>query len=74
MAGTTGLEPATSAVTGEHSTAGRHGINKLDVRLSATTGFIGQGWLAFVQPFVQPTPRETIKEEATISLDGARAA
>jgi hypothetical protein len=35
------------------SIAGARRISRLDVRLSATVGFIGQGWLVFVQPFVQ---------------------
>ena len=50
MAGTTRLELATSAVT---ATAGLRSISRLDRRLSATVGFVGQGWLAFVQRFVQ---------------------
>jgi len=44
MAGTTGLEPATSAVTGVKSVAGTRGINRLDLRLSATTGVAGCRW------------------------------
>jgi hypothetical protein len=54
MAGTARLELATSAVTDALSCAGLRRINRLDVRLSATVGFVGQGWLAFVQRFVQP--------------------
>jgi len=54
MAGTTRLELATSGVTDALSCAGLRRINRLDVRLSATVGFVGQGWLAFVQRFVQP--------------------
>jgi hypothetical protein len=52
MAGTTRLELATSAVTGPSITGSRR-IRRLDVRYSATAGFIGQGWLGFVQRFVQ---------------------
>src|SRR5580700_5670767 len=55
MAGTTGLEPAASAVTGGRSPAGPRRISRLGVRLSATVGFIGQRRLVFVQRFVQPS-------------------
>jgi hypothetical protein len=55
MAGTTGLEPAASAVTGGRSPAGSRRIRRLGVRLSATVGFIGQRRLVFVQRFVQPS-------------------
>ena len=53
MAGTTGLEPAASAVTDGRSGAGARRINRLGLRLSATVGFIGLGRLVFVQRFVQ---------------------
>ena len=51
MAGTTGLEPTASAVTGGPSVGGARRINRLGVRLSATAGFIGQCRLGFVQRF-----------------------
>ena len=54
MAGTTRLELATSAVTVRYSAIGLRRISRLEVRLSAPIGLIGQGWLAFVQRFVQP--------------------
>src|SRR5215467_13653030 len=53
MAGTTGLEPAASAVTVGKSLTGTSRINRLRRQLSATVGFIGQGRVAFVQRFVQ---------------------
>jgi hypothetical protein len=49
MAGTTRLELATSAVTDGLSTTGLRRMSRLDVRLSATVGFVGQGRLVFVQ-------------------------
>jgi integrase len=55
MAGTTGLEPAASAVTAGRSPAGPRRIRRLGVRLSATVGFIGQRRLVLVQRFVQPS-------------------
>jgi len=53
VAGTTGLEPAASAVTGGNSLAGASSINTLGTRYSATVGVIGQGRTGFVQRFVQ---------------------
>ena len=53
MAGTTGLEPAASAVTGGRSPAGPRRINRLGRRLSATVGLIGLRRLLCVQRFVQ---------------------
>jgi len=58
MAGTTRLELATSAVTERLSTTGSRIISWLDRRWSATVGFIGHGWLGFVQQFVQQLPAE----------------
>src|SRR6266849_4596925 len=49
MAGTTRLELATSAVTGQSQATGLRRINRLDVRWSATVGFVGHGWASFVQ-------------------------
>jgi len=58
VAGTTGLEPAASAVTAGRSPAGPRSIRRLGVRLSATFGFIGQRRRVLVQRFVQPlSPR-----------------
>jgi len=51
VAGTTGLEPAASAVTGGNSLAGASSINTLGTRYSATVGVIGQGRTGFVQRF-----------------------
>jgi hypothetical protein len=59
MAGTTRLELATSAVTGGQSTTGTRRINRLDVRLLATVGFVGQGRTPFVQRIVQRLDRLT---------------
>jgi hypothetical protein len=53
MAGTTRLELATSAVTVEESSTGLCRISRLDVRLSATTGFIGLHWNILCNEFVQ---------------------
>ena len=58
MAGTTRLELAASAVT---ATNGARKINRLDVRLSATIGFIGHGRTALVQPFVVIIPSGKFK-------------
>ena len=44
MAGTTGLEPATSAGTGVWSSSGARRINRLWVRESASIGFVGHRW------------------------------
>ena len=51
MAGTAGLEPATSAVTNGKSATGASRINRLDVRLSATVGAVapdGQTFALFL--------------------------
>src|SRR5215471_19466370 len=47
------FELPTSCSGGGLSTAGLHGMSRLDVRLSATVGFIGHGRHVFVQRFVQ---------------------
>ena len=41
MAGTTGLEPATSAVTGVKATTGMSGISRLRVGWAGLVGFVG---------------------------------
>jgi hypothetical protein len=41
MAGTTGLEPATSAMTVAKATTGASGISRLRVRLAELVGFVG---------------------------------
>src|SRR6516225_3500972 len=53
MVGPGGLEPLTSSVSRKLQATGTRRINRLGLRLSATVGFIGQCWLAFVQRFVR---------------------
>jgi len=53
MAGTTGLEPATSAVTDDKSRIGTRKI-RLRVRSSAPVGFVGSCWELLCNRFVQP--------------------
>ncbi len=53
MAGTTGLEPATSAVTDDKSLTGVSGINDLRGIVAEPVGIGGTCRLTFVQRFVQ---------------------
>jgi hypothetical protein len=53
LAGTTGLEPAASAVTGLFSLGGYSGFNGLRVFSVVLSGYTGQQWKGFVQRIVQ---------------------
>jgi len=44
MAGTTGLEPATSAVTVAKATSGLSGISRLRVGWAGLVGIVGSRW------------------------------